>query len=238
MVRKHRFHVAALFPGIQGPCGLRCVRDPCALVSSCSQGAGCDWWVRRDDNPFFGVLMWGDSAQARLLPAEPVSGWQRYTLPQHICVRLCVCPYLDVCPYAQDCRVKLFASPVMHACAGLLVCKRVCVCVGGDPCRKAGEGESAYLHWQLHKGKWTDFKAGVQLNCKASTGVLRAWAGRQALKTQTDIPRACSRLHHHICSTALVTVWCNESVCSVRVCEFSIAPLKQYKMYTRTFLFC
>ena len=76
------------------------------------------------------------------------------------------CPHLDLCPYVRDLCVKLFASPFMRACADLLVCKSasvvcvcvcvcvcLCVCVGGDPCRKAGEGEGAYLHWQLHKGK-------------------------------------------------------------------------------------
>lgn len=67
-----------------------------------------------------------------------------------VCVRVTVHILISVC--IQDHCVKLFASPLMRVCRRS--CVRVCVCVnGGDLCRKDGEGESAYLHWQLHKGK-------------------------------------------------------------------------------------
>jgi len=54
-------------------------------------------------------------------------------------------------------------------------CVCVCVCFRGDLCRKEGEGRMAYLHWQLYKGKWADFKAPAERNCKSSVHSL---AGR------------------------------------------------------------
>lgn len=50
-------------------------------------------------------------------------------------------------------------------------------------------------------------------------------------KHRQTFPGLARRLHSHICSTALVTVRCNESEC-----ELCITPVKHYKMYSAPFV--
>lgn len=104
----------------------------------------------------------------------------------------------------------MWQSLHFHSCVRAQTC--LCVCVRGDPCRKGWEGGGTYLHWQLHKGKWTDFKAGVQLNCKASERGSPPRMSWQTGSHNTDrhsqgLLTAAHWLHSHVYSTALLTVY-------------------------------
>lgn len=116
----------------------------------------------------------------------------------------------------------------MRACADKLFF--LCVCVfGGDPCRKGGK----CLHWQPHKGKWSDFKAGVQLNCRASKGE------SSCMKWQTDSPNTYRHsqgpsvgAHTHIyCTTAFISLflW----LCNIRL---TITPEDNMPEWWRRFV--
>lgn len=157
MVGNNHFHVVASFPGICGHCGCSEWRTPCTLVSSFSQGAGCDRWVRGDHNPSAGALMQGESLQGQDRAAlsfyllslfhdgSALTHTHTHSTVMCVCMSVFDCPYLDVCPYIQDHGVKLFASPFMCACADLLVCMCVSVCaLEVTHAGKRGRGERLF----------------------------------------------------------------------------------------------